>query len=306
MLFCLQEIIKNIEQHVGQLGGKSEFSQHHMVIKPDGSIPDMTHYQGLGFVTSFDFIPLTQIQLDIIGSIESTTFVKLNDYSFEMIYKNTDQSKTGRNIQMFNVIINDEAHIVINVHYHYNDSVNKFNNDIIEQLIDKLSPSFVMGDFNSNPVFKRYYDVLKGLKTFPTDINATDLLDHIFVRENIKWQFELCRKFDIKEVTGDALDKINQELVGKNNSYLKKKKLLENSYLVGVNDEFYSDHIVYIFKVITLNNTQFLMGTINILAPHTSTAHMLHPMMGRRVKDIGRIKELVDQINNIKLDTDKK
>ena len=71
------------------------------------------------------------------------------------------------------------------MHYHYNDSVNKFNNDVIEELIDKLSPSSVMGDFNSNPVFNGYYDVLKGFKTFPTHINATDLLDHIFVKDNL-------------------------------------------------------------------------------------------------------------------------
>jgi Endonuclease/Exonuclease/phosphatase family len=329
ILFGLQEVTTDIEgeEYLKNLGPISKFTPHHKVIYSDGHINARTQYQGIGLITSFHITPLSGDEIDV--TLEETGITRVPDdpYSFEFAaelpnkWDESTMDKNCRYLQILKVTIDQKEHVIMNVHYHYHPDINKKTNDVVITLIKNIDPSIIMGDFNSNPTFDGYHDLLADRSTFYGPINGTRSLDHIFVKEELLgvWEFkEPTQLFNLKGVNLDNVDYIKQtdldprisnnidHVESELRSYKEKLERGEElswrdkpkAYLLTDenSDQILSDHNLFIFDIRTDEGTTFRLATLNILAPHNSTAYPLHPLMKDRIKDTERIKELVEVI----------
>ena len=325
-IFGLQEVTVDIEDKLRTLAPNSLFSPRHKVCK-NGKLNKSTGYQGVGFSTS---LGMSSLEDDEISGIEGLNRVPEDPYSFEMILNNVNKQnnkKEGdhyRYIQIIKLSIDGVNRIFINVHYHYNLDVIEQTDTIMKELVSKLKPDVMMGDFNSSPAFEGYHDLLANERTFHKDLNNTTNLDHIFIRDDVYevWNISKPKElFDLIEIKEDNIDQHIQNIQNEEvRSKLKKlqkeyktyKSKVENGEKVSrkktpkefilmernneVTDQILSDHKLFIFKVMTNEGSEFCLATLNILAPHPGTTFFLHSTLRNRILDPTRLDELVDVI----------
>lgn len=330
-IFGLQEVTVDIEDKLRKLAPNTLFSPRHKVCK-NGKLNKNTGYQGVGFSTSFEMNALTDEEVGDINKPNKVLNKVLNrvpedPYSFEMILNDVNNKKAGKHhryIQIVKVRIDGVDRIFVNVHYHYNLDVIEQTNVIMRELVSKLKPDVMMGDFNSIPLFDGYLDLLANERTFHKDLNNTSNLDHIFIRNDVYevWNVSKPKElFDLIEINSDNIEEhiqniqnedIRSKLETLQQEYKTYKSKLENGEKVSrkktpkefilmernneVTDQILSDHKLFIFKVSTNEGSEFCLATLNVLAPHSSTTFFLHSTLRDRILDPTRLDELVDVI----------